>query len=255
MAASYPADAASGERLLMGAYRFRPPLWAWLGLLPMLALLVTLGSWQLHKGRWKQQLQQRMDLAPQQAVLQLDAAAPAPEALQPRQARAAGRYDSERQLLLDNQSHERRPGYRVWTPLQLADGSLLIVDRGWLAQAWERSQLPLLTVDRHPREVAGLWRPLPEPGLRIAADNCASGAWPRVVQYPTPADLRCLYGDAVLPGLLLLDPGQPDGYVRDWRVGGGLPPTRHYAYAAQWYAFALTLLALFIRLNLQRRPS
>lgn len=237
----------------MRRYRFRPPLWAWLGLLPTLALLLSLGTWQLDKGRWKQRVQAQMDRAPQQRVLQLDRSAPPPEAARPLQARAAGRFRPERQLLLDNQSHARRPGYRVWTPLVLADGGVLMVDRGWVPQAGERSHLPDTRVGDAPREVEGLWRPLPRPGLRFASDNCAGRAWPRVVQYPTAEDLRCLYGERVLPGLLLLAPEQPDGYVRDWRVGGDLPPTRHYGYAAQWYAFALTLLALFIKLNLKRR--
>ena len=53
-----------------------------------------------------------------------------------------GYYDSEHQFLLDNISHEGKPGYQVLTVLRLADGSGLLVNRGWLPFAGYRDRLP-----------------------------------------------------------------------------------------------------------------
>jgi surfeit locus 1 family protein len=53
--------------------------------------------------------------------------------------------------------------------------------------------------------------------------------------------------------LVLLDPGEPDGYVRDWSPPG-FPPIRHIGYAVQWFALALTLFILWVVTNL-RRPG
>jgi surfeit locus 1 family protein len=235
--------------------RFRPPWWAWLGFVPMSALLLGLGSWQLQRGLIKTQLQALMDASMQQAAGVLDAGSPAAgDGLAPHLA-ASGHYDSARQLLLDNQGHEGAPGYHVWTPLRLDDGALVIVDRGWVPQNGDRSKLPAVAVEQLPRRVSGLWRPLPRPGMRLDGETCPQGPWPRVVQYPRPEDLRCLYAEAPLAGLLLLDPATADGYVRDWRVNASVPPQRHYAYAAQWYAFAATLLFFFVKLNLRRSVS
>ena len=63
------------------------------------------------------------------------------------------------------------PGYRVWTPLRLADGAWLVVDRGWVAAHPDRRRLPEIAVGAEPREVSGFWRPLPRPGLRLATDR------------------------------------------------------------------------------------
>lgn len=238
-------------------YRFKPPLWSWFALFPALALLVGLGSWQMQRGYYKTRMQAVMDAssaAPAQPLTRETAAA---DERQAPHLQARGRYLGDRQLLLDNQGNDGRPGYHVWTPLQLADGALLMVDRGWVAENGDRSQLPATDVDANPREVTGLWRPLPQPGMRLAADACAGTSWPRVVQYPVTEDLRCLYadrGEVPLAGVLLLDPAAADGYVRDWRINAAIPPQRHYAYAAQWYAFAATLLFLFVKLNLRRIP-
>jgi surfeit locus 1 family protein len=238
-------------------YRFKPPLWSWFALFPALALLTALGSWQMQRGIYKTRMQAVMDASVLQPVQPLTRdTQPADEAQAPH-LQAHGRYLIDHQLLLDNQGNDGRPGYHVWTPLQLDDGSLLMVDRGWVAEDGDRSQLPAIAVDDSARSVAGLWRPLPRPGMRLAADACAGTNWPRVVQYPVADDLRCLYADrgvAPLAGLLLLDPAEADGYVRDWRINAAIPPQRHYAYAAQWYAFAATLLFLFVKLNLRRIP-
>jgi hypothetical protein len=46
--------------------------------------------------------------------------------------------------------------------------------------------------------------------------------------------------------IVLLDPGAADGYVRDWQPPG-VPPARHWAYAIQWWLFAVTLVVTLER--------
>jgi cytochrome oxidase assembly protein ShyY1 len=51
--------------------------------------------------------------------------------------------------------------------------------------------------------------------------------------------------------LVLLDPGEPDGYARHW-TAPGFPPMRHIAYAVQWFALALTLAVIYFVTNTRR---
>ncbi len=44
--------------------------------------------------------------------------------------------------------------------------------------------------------------------------------------------------------LVLLDPEESDGYVRDW-AAPGFPPLRHIGYALQWFALALALFIIY----------
>lgn len=238
----------------MPSYRFRPPWWATLGLLPLLLPMMAAGFWQLDKGLAKAGLAEQMQ-QPASAALTLRRETPAPSRRGAQPAQARGAYEPQRQLRLDNQSHARQPGYRVWTPLRLSaedGGGLVMVDRGWRP----RTQLDeALSVDAGPRTLRGLWRPLPEPGLRLGDSACAAApAWPLTVQYPTAAELACLYGEPVADGLLLLDPAEPEGYVREWSPVREVPASRHYGYAAQWFAFSATLLFFYIKLNLKRLP-
>lgn len=235
-------------------YAFRPRWWAVLLTLGFGALLVSLGLWQLGRAQQKQELQAAFAQASAGGRIALALHSPAPDLLATHEATARGALDASRQLLLDNQSRERVPGYRVWTPLRLDTGGWLIVDRGWVAANPDRRQLPAIDVSTAPREVQGYWRPLPEPGLRLASDPCAAKDFPRVVNYPTRAQLACVLGGKVANGVLLLDATQPDGFVREWTLPNPVPPARHYAYAAQWFAFAATLLFLFVKFSLKRLP-
>lgn len=234
-------------------YRFRPPLWSILPMLAFMALFLSLGSWQVQRGLSKTRLEQAFQTVSRSEPMVLDSRSDAPDALAAPLAEAQGEYAPNLQILLDHQTRERVPGYRVWTPLRVADGGWVMVDRGWVPADPDRSQLPDLDVPAELREVRGHWRPLPEPGLRIGVQSCQPGTFPRVLSYPTVTELECLLGAPVAGGLLLLDAAESHGFVREWELPNPVPPARHYAYAAQWYAFAATLLFLFIKLNLKRQ--
>jgi surfeit locus 1 family protein len=226
--------------------RFRPPPWAIAATLLATALFAALGAWQLGRGLHKQRLLEAVEqpTAPVQLTASTEPSAP------PRRAVATGRLVGDRQLLQDGQSRNGVPGYHVWTPLELADGGIVIVDRGWVPQPAPAD----IGIPSREVSVSGMWRALPEPGIKVGGQACApAGSFPAVVVYPDALALDCLLGRRVARGLLLLDPGEPGGFVREW-AAPGLPPVRHYAYAVQWLALAVTAVALFVKLNLKRIP-
>jgi len=183
----------------------------------------------------------------------ISAAHAAPQGLELRRAQARGTYIAERQLLMEGQSHQHRPGYRVWTPLVLADGAAVVVDRGWIPQ--DRSGFDG-SVPRGPLTVTGFWRALPAPGVRLEGTvNCpAEKHFPAAVLYPTHDDVECLLRQPVVGGLLLMDPEAAGGYVREWSYFG-FPPQRHYGYAFQWFAMAAAVLVVFFVVNRKRVPD
>ena len=104
----------------------------------MLALVViiafmSLGFWQLARDRHKQDIVREREAA---------FAAPAPDLESTSQSveigdrvEARGTYDPAVQALLRNRVHDGETGYDVLTPLRLTDGSGVLIDRGWIAQA------------------------------------------------------------------------------------------------------------------------
>lgn len=236
--------------------RWRPPLWAWAGYLALIALLATLGVWQAQRGLAKQVLAEAEtvtgDAVPWQPGL---AAQLVPTVL----AEVQGRYLPGQWLLLDNQTFERRPGYHLWGLFEAeapAGRGLLVVSRGWVPLHLERETLPDYPVPPGRQTLQGYWRPLPRAGLSAAAPAaCERAELPMIVQYPAIERLRCLTGEPVVDGVLLLLPDAADPFGRrEWSLTAGVPATRHFGYAAQWFTFALVLTYFFVILNFRTLP-
>jgi surfeit locus 1 family protein len=234
------------------------PRWYWVLLTAaLLPVFLALGNWQWQRGQQREAQWQEFARGGDAAI---EASAQTLARL-PRytHVRVAGRFDTARQFLLDNISHQGAPGYQVLTVLELAEGSKLLVNRGWLPFLGYREQLPDVQL---PAEIgagslmlAGRLAALPVAGLPSGrAAPATAGAWPRVTSFPTLAQLEAAYGAPLLPTVLLLDADSGPGYLRDWQPPG-LAPERHIGYAVQWWAFALLLLTLFIGFNLKKRHA
>lgn len=175
--------------------------------------------------------------------------------------RVEGRFDGERQFLLDNITHDGRVGFYVITPLRLADGSALLVNRGFVPGTGYRDRLPDVSL---PPEHAGSGAPVVLTGrmgvLPVAGVDSGrvpppgAGPWPRMAAFPGEQDLAAVLPYPLQTGVLLLDPDTGPGFARDWRPPG-IEPARHYSYAVQWWAFALLVLVLFVFANLEKKKS
>ena len=219
-------------------------------LLMLLGLLVfgSLGTWQLNRsGERRADLEAFASAQTGMPVIGLEAV---PVAGNNRKVRLTGRYEAQRQVLLDSMTHEGMRGYHVLTPLR-TDAGMVLVNRGFVAGSADRSQLPDLTVGEEQRRVTGMAAPYFRRGLRLQ-DAAADDSWPRRLVYPTAGELRELLDDRLPDFQLLLDSSEPDGYVRAWRPYG-MTPERHLAYAVQWYGLAAAAVGIWLAVTFKRR--
>jgi surfeit locus 1 family protein len=232
-------------------HNFSPSLFAVVLTIAAVALFVRLAFWQLHRAAEKDALQAQYAVA-QRSVVEVTAANAA-GLTQYQRVTARGHYDSAHQILLDSMpSAMGAPGYRVVTPFELEQGGWLLVDRGWHRPGATRSDIPDVTVGEAPRSVAGQLSVLPVPGVRLSGASSTGNAWPRVMNYPEQASVEQVLERKVLPGLVLLDSDQPDGYERAWQARTDFGSERHLSYAVQWFGFAVAAIVLFVVLGLRR---
>jgi surfeit locus 1 family protein len=186
------------------------------------ALFIRLGVWQLdrrHERRARNaQIAAARALPPVALpLLHLD-----PEALRDRRATALGAYDYAHERVWAGRSFRGAPGVALLTPLRLADGSAVFVDRGWVPSADARHIEATRLREGERAEIAGL--ALPAPRDRGDVD---------------PVRLRDSLPYPVLPIVIQLDDTaapHPAGLAR-WRT----PPLDdgpHLSYAIQWFSFA-----------------
>lgn len=229
--------------------RYFTPSWSMTLLsLIFIALFVKLGFWQIHRGAEKAAMLAAEAKMRAQPFKLWQADKPMPKQYQP--IAVQGRY-LDSLFFLDNQHQDHQFGYHVLSPLVLDNGAVVLVDRGWVAGAVDRSQLPAVSIPDKRLLIqgmawypsAGMWSLGPE--IEKKSDKMI------VIETVKPDLVGQLLQKTVYPFIIRLEPSAADGFVRSWPVVS-MPPAKHYAYAVQWFAMASVILILFVALNLKK---
>ena len=235
----------------VGNWTFEPRLFTTLLAIGLIVMLISLGRWQLQRAAEKRVL-----------FDSFAAAGVAAERIDLRSAKvprysyvaAVGSYDATRQVLIDNMVEGERAGYFVITPFALQGGGWVLVNRGWVPLGKTRADRPAIPVDDTLRTIRGRADNLPSPGIHMGVPAPLAPPYPVVAAYPTRAELAQLLQESnwtSAADVILLDAGEPDGYVRNW-VPPGFPPMRHIGYAVQWFGLALALGVIYVVTNFRR---
>jgi surfeit locus 1 family protein len=219
--------------------------------LVVLALLIWLGRWQIHRYHEKQVLFDAFERGTTSTV-PLDATSAPMSRYQHVEAR--GHFDPSRQILIDNMVDGERVGFYVITPFALERGGWVLVNRGWVPLGARRSDLPPVPAETAERQITGRISNLPAPGIHLGTPVALAPPFPIVAGFPTRAQIQSVVregrwseaGDAIL-----LDATEPDGFARHW-TPAEFPPMRHLGYAVQWFALALALTVIYFITNTHR---
>jgi surfeit locus 1 family protein len=234
----------------------------------MFAGFFALGTWQLFRLQWKlaliERVEQRVHAAPVEAPRAAQWGRLTAEADDYRRVKLSGFYlrGADTQVLA---SLDRGIGYWVLTPLCRDDGSVVLVNRGFI------------------RAGSGGWAPQPAPPM-AAADACAAGGDTVTVtglmrlselsgrlRQNEPARnywySRDVSAIALARGLPAVAPYFVDAdagagaVVKEGEPQGGLTvvsfPNNHLVYAVTWYALALMIAgaAAWVVRDGRRSPS
>ena len=232
----------------VGSRIFSPSVFTTLLTLVLIAFLISLGRWQLRRADEKRVLFDSF-ASGSDATLSVDLATPPLRRYQ--HLEAGGHYDQSRQILVDNMFDGEHVGYYVITPFALTGGGWMLVNRGWVPLGASRADRPAIPVAGDERRIHGRADHMPSPGIQMGTKAELKPPYPIVAGFPSRAEIAQVLGESSWTSatdLVLLDPGEPDGYVRHW-TAPGFPPMRHIAYAVQWFALALTLAVIYLVTN------
>ena len=215
------------------------------------AILVSLGVWQLQRLAWKEEVIANIGARIHKPATPLPPSARW-AALQPddydyRHVRATGRYLPGEILIFRSSAPSLSdravgPGYQVMAPFALADGGVVLVNRGFAPLAWKDRPDMRAAPPQGEVEIFGLMRPPEERNAFTPADEPAKGLW--YTRDP-----------AAMAAALKLDHPAPFGIDLDadprasgWPRGGATElniPNNHLSYAWTWFGLAATLAGVF----------
>lgn len=220
----------------------------------MAALTARLGVWQLDRADQKRSLQQAIESRGRMPTLDVHALARTEADAQAQHYRPVqlhGRWLADHTVYLDNRQMQGHPGFFVVTPLLLAPGDAVLVQRGWVPRNFEdRKQLP--PVDTPGGEVDVYGRVAPPPSRLFDFGGQASGPIRQNL------DLGAFVQEVGVPlrplSVQQLDPpGVPASAEprRDWPQPA-VDISKHLGYAFQWFAFCALVTGLYVWFQLLR---
>ena len=228
--------------------RFRPRAAPTLAAIVAVAVFVAAGLWQQGRMLTMEALRAQFDAATARAPVAIASLPDSGDwnALRYRAAIAAGEYDARRQILVDNRVHDGRAGYHVVTPLVLADGRAVLVNRGWTPQGASRAALPRVDPPAGPVTVRGRIAAPVTNAFELAKDAAGGPVW----QNLDPARFTAATGMTVMPVMIeaTMAPTPDDGLVRD-RPAPDFGIEKHRIYMVQWYTFAALAIVLWVVLS------
>jgi cytochrome oxidase assembly protein ShyY1 len=232
----------------MARYRFAlRPKWilSHLLILLLIVVMVNLGFWQLRRLHERQanndrvRANERPEPVPIDAVLKVTDPTSAGATIAFRRVTITGTYDTAQEVIIRARSQDERPGVWVASPLRLADGSAVVIVRGFLPSQGTLEKVP---ADAEPPSgtvtVTGIVQETQTKGTFGATDpsdghlaDLARVDVERIakqVPYPVyPVFVQLQQSDPVQPG--------PDPEVLPEPV---LDDGPHLSYAVQWFIFS-----------------
>ncbi len=230
--------------------RFRPGVAATLATLLAFAVLVGLGGWQVKRLFWKRDLIARIEAGMTAPAVDLERL-PAPgKEFDFRRVRLSGELLAAHNFAYGAVTRDGRLGASLITPMRLADGTILLVDRGWLPEARLPPMEPARLAAAARARVDGVLLFLGDARRRpFVPDNDLAAR--RFYWFDLETVAR-LVRAPVAPFLLRAREAEPPEVLAAVSPVRPDLPNRHLGYAATWFGLAASLLVIYVVFGFRR---
>ncbi len=215
----------------------------------LIVLFMRLGFWQIQRAHEKTHMLNEHHVLSKQPPHPWSPSNKTPHQYEPL---IIGGYFLPQVFLLDNQHQQHQFGYDVISPLVLANGEVILVDRGWIGGDVTRQSFPSMSKPKGQVKIKGtVYYPSAKNWL-LGESLEKKQTHMAIIELVDITVISQFLHKSVYPFIIRLSPGESHGFVRNWSVVA-MHPQRHYAYALQWFVMALVVLILFIALNLKKK--
>ena len=218
-----------------------PPFLPSILMIASVAVLCSLGAWQLKRLAWKTQLIQAYDLTGSDAR---------DDALDTRMmegveviasGRIEGRFIDAPPIVVAPRTLDGRVGKHIYAPFALRSGGAVFVNMGWAPQDWDISQFEVSGASQilygavKPVMIAGYFTPENNPPNEWYWPDLAAMA--HFSSIDEAVDTHVFYDQAQ---------GEHEDYPRPLEFRADDLPNDHLGYAGFWFSLAGILIVIFI---------
>ena len=213
-----------------------------LALLTAVSALVSLGFWQIERGRQKELITDsylNRDSALPESLIEVSR----DQNLSWKKIYVEGKFVKPH-IFLDNSINERQFGYQLITPFVYENNTILVI-RGWVKGSSNRSILPNVKTSYDEKKITGYLNEPPYSGISGMFDKSTIEVFEKDkirIQKLDRIRIEDVLGRKLDSRVFYLHSDEPDAYlVKNDKFKR---QHKHFAYATQWFCMALVLLVI-----------
>ncbi|MFN8929663.1 MAG: SURF1 family protein [Alphaproteobacteria bacterium] len=227
----------------------RPKLIPWLFFLSAMALTLALGTWQIARLQWKTDLIAHIERAKTEAPLP---ALPANDQLAAHEftrVALAGTWVPGVEFHVTPRYYKDKLGYHLFVPLKLADGRIVLINRGWVPADRKNPETRPESIAKGMASLVGMIRIGQDRNYFTPPSQPQKNIWfgrdvTQMAETENLQNLAPVTVDAIgTPDATRL-PIPFDGEIRLYN--------QHLSYVFTWYGIALAVLVIFLVYHYKR---
>jgi surfeit locus 1 family protein len=236
----------------MASYVFKPRLWPTLMTLPILVSCILLGNWQVERLEWKLDLIEKIDMRATSAPSALPMNGINQDELEYLHISVKGTFNNSVEKTMYSVGPNGEAGYDLFTPLTLADGREVIINRGWVPQQIKEQRDRPLSLVEGEVTITGLlrkpWRKLwygpenePDNNMWFYGDVNGMGASMGLDNYFP----MFLYADKIDPDNRFPLAGRTEFNIVN----------NHFDYILTWYGLSIVLVVIYLIAHIHKNDD
>ena len=227
---------------------FRPLFWPTIVSIPLVALLIALGSWQLSRLAEKTELISKFEQRSKGPAIAISQIFEPIDNFEYQRVGVTGKYLHQSEIYLTGRTYEGNAGFHVVTPFQTHEKTILI-NRGWVSEAYRLPSTRLFSLIEDEIYLEGILRLPGKKGYFVPENEPENGFWFTLKPDEIGKFLKLeeinkeFYIDIIRTGEVITLPIAAEVNIN--------LRNSHFNYALTWFGLALVLIVVYFAFHYQ----
>ena len=225
---------------------FKPVFWPTVFFVFSLIILVSLGTWQVKRLIWKNDLISFYLKQSTNNIINLHKENFVSEEIEYRKVRLTGKFLNKKEVHITGKTYEGNAGFHVVTPFLMQNGNYVLVNRGWVSENYKEAKSRSFSLINEETSVNGLIRYPQKKGYFVPENEPDNGFWftikPAEIKKHLKIDKETFiikfYVDALRQEKKI---NLPIGIKEKINIRN-----QHLSYAITWYSLAIVLMIIYL---------
>ena len=229
---------------------FRPTFWSSFFTLIGFIFLLSLGTWQLERLKWKNNLIAERQSFLNDVPLEFDGDITQLNGLMWKPVVVSGIFEHDKELYLAARSMRGNVGFHVLTPIRLSNGKNILINRGWVPREKKAPSTRVEANILNKTEVTGIINPGFKKGAFSPKNDATKNVWLYIDFDEMSSAINLELEEFVIDANENGEGGFPIGSQTRVNL-----PNDHLQYSVTWYLLSITLVMVWFFWNKKRQDK